>query len=282
MSPAFLEAKSRTPLPGCPALLGVPYDGTASFRRGTGTAPHELRQASENAIESYSPRLQRDLADLAFADLGDLDLPPKSSPETIFALVRDATASLLAARATPVLIGGEHSISPGAIHATLAQFPDLHVLQLDAHADLRESYQGSTHSHACAMRRVLDALPSDRLLQAGIRSGTKEEYAELHQTNRLLPATAQALAERLPPHGTPLWLTFDVDILDPADCPGTGTPEAGGLTYRELEPVLDLLLPHHLVGLDLVELAPALDPNGPTLALGTKLLRELLLTLAPH
>jgi agmatinase len=255
------------------AILGVPYDKTASFRKGTRHGPDAIREVSEAAIETYSPRLDRDLEDLAFSDLGNLDIDPDAKPEDVVESLYQATSRLLQNKQFPVILGGEHSISPGAIRAAYEKHPDLQVLQLDAHADLREDYEGSRNSHACAMRRVLDFLPGDRLLQCGIRSGTREEFAEMKRQNRLV--TWQDLPARLTK--APLWITFDIDIFDPADCPGTGTPEAGGLTYREVEKILDELAKHHLVGFDLVELSPSLDPSGISIALATKLLRELLL-----
>ena len=279
MIPLFLGANSRRPLPGKPALLGVPFDGTASFRKGTAAAPNELRQISEDAIETFSPRLNGDLEEFPFADLGDLSIPEKANAQDVVDLLFAKTRSLFDLDVKPLIVGGEHSISSGAIQAAFEKHPDLHVLQFDAHADLRQDYEGDSHSHACAMRRVLDVLPSRQLLQIGIRSGTADEFAELHQTNRLLPATTDALRPRLPAPGTPIWITFDVDVFDPSECPGTGTPEAGGLTYREWEPILDLLTPHRLIGADLVELAPILDSTGITGALGAKLIREFLILL---
>ncbi|MFT6180021.1 MAG: agmatinase [Paracoccaceae bacterium] len=257
------------------ALLGIPYDKTASFRKGTRLAPDAIREVSDAAIETYSPALKLDLADAHFSDLGDLQFDPDTEPEVVVELLHQATAELLERDTTPVIIGGEHSISPGAIRAAFQKYPDLHVLQLDAHADLRESYEGSKDSHACAMRRVLDFLPSNRLLQCGIRSGTKEEFEEMDRENRLVKIAD--LATRLP--DAPLWITFDIDVFDPSECPGTGTPEAGGLTYRECETFLETLRGRNIIGLDLVEVSPPLDPTGISTVLAAKLLREFLLIL---
>lgn len=257
------------------AILGVPYDKTASFRKGTRLAPNAIREVSDAAIETYSPRLKKDLENLAFSDLGDLCIDPESEPEAVVDLLHEATVELLGKGTTPVIVGGEHSISPGAIRAAFEKYPDLWVLQLDAHADLREHYEGSPNSHACAMRRVLDFLPGERLLQCGIRSGTGEEFQEMERGNRLI--TPAEISQRLP--NAPLWITFDIDVFDPAECPGTGTPEAGGLTYRECEIILDDLRNCNIVGLDLVEVSPPLDPSGISTALAAKLLRELLLIL---
>jgi len=269
----FLEAKQGHQSIN---LFGVPYDKTASFRKGTLLAPNAIREISEAAIESYSPRRNQDLADLSFADLGDLTFDPQSSPEEVFAFVYEATGELLKNETIPVIIGGEHSISPGAIRAAFEKHQNLQVLQIDAHADLREHYEGSPHSHACAMRRVLDFLPSEQLIQHGIRSGTQDEFREMIDQKRLV--SLLDLPSRL--KKAPLWVTFDIDYVDPSECPGTGTPEAGGATYREVEQILDLLSGHQVIGIDLVELSPPLDPSGISTALAAKLLRELLLTLA--
>lgn len=260
---------------GMPAILGCGYDGTTSFRPGTRWGPDAFRSVAAEAIESYSPAQDRDLEDLAFADLGNLEVP-FGAPKPVVELLHSATTEILKAGAIPIILGGEHSISPGSIRAAFEKHPDLVVVQFDAHADLRAEWNGTPHSHACAMRRVLDFLPADQLLQVGIRSGTREEFQEMD--GRLISPSAGALAEVLP-ENVPLYLTFDLDIFDPSLLPGTGTPEPGGIdwqTFAELRSVFDGT---QIVGLDLVELAPALDPSGISAVVAAKLLREWLLTL---
>lgn len=273
----FLGAGAGEPRRGAVAIFGVPYDKTASFRKGTRGGPDALRSVSDAAIETYSPAQDRDLEDFDFVDLGNVELNNDAAPELIDALVFDAAASLLQSEAIPCMIGGEHSVSPGAIRAAFEMHPDLVVIQIDAHADLRESYEGSPHSHACAMRRILDFLPSDHLLQVGIRSGTREEFAEMKREERYVAPSGAALAGILKSRNfenAPIWVTFDIDAFDPAEVPGTGTPEAGGITWKEAEELRSVLSGRQIVGFDIVELAPDLDPSGISTALAAKLVRE--------
>ena len=191
---------------GCQVgLFGVPYDGTTSFRPGTRFGPAAVREVS-NGLESYCPQLQMDLEDLAYADLGAVDIP-FGAPEPVVAAVHRATRQVLDLGLRPLMLGGEHSISSGAVGAVSEQHPDLVLLQLDAHADLRDSWLGARHSHACAMRRCLEVLPSGQLLQLAIRSGTREEFQELAQTQHLIhhrpdqdsTALATSLRQAQPP-----------------------------------------------------------------------------------
>ncbi len=224
---AIYMASRRDPV-GCRvALFGVPYDGTTSFRPGARFGPAAIREVS-GGLETYCPQLERDLDDLAFADLGAVTIP-FGAPEPVVAAVRQATRTVLALGAAPLMLGGEHSISSGAVAAVAERHPDLLLVQLDAHADLRHDWLGTHHSHACAMRRCLEVLPSGELLQMAIRSGTGEEFAELRRTGRLVARPAMASALR-PPRGLPLYLTVDLDWFDPAVMPGTGTPEPGAST----------------------------------------------------
>ena len=270
-------------IPGAPAIFGVPYEKTASFRKGTLEGPRAIREVSDAAIETYSPALGRDLEDYAYADLGNLELDPELAPEKMHDLVLEVTRSLFDQEAIPVLLGGEHSVSPGAIRAAFERYPDLVVIQIDAHADLRESYEGSAHSHACAMRRVLDFLPPDQLLQVGIRSGTKEEYREMREYDRLIKPNGDAVINEFKEvaiASAPIWVTFDIDAFDPSEAPGTGTPEAGGISWAQSESIREALEAFPIVGFDLVEVAPGLDPSGITSALAAKLLRNWILTIA--
>jgi agmatinase len=275
----FIGASSDQPLAGSVALLGVCYDGTTSFRPGTRGGPDGLRAVSEDGIETYSPRLDRDLTEVTFADLGNLEIP-HGAPGPVVEAACEAARELFQAGALPVILGGEHSISPGPIRAALEHHPDLVVVQFDAHADLREKWNGSSQSHACAMRRVLDFLPPDRLLQVGIRSGTREEFAEMRQANRLVRPLAKDLRAALARFdAAPIYLTFDLDFFDPSLVPGTGTPEAGGSDWATCEDLLDVFREHRLVACDLVELAPGLDSTQISSCVAAKLLRELILLL---
>ncbi|MEB3247169.1 MAG: agmatinase [Synechococcus sp.] len=269
---------SRRDPSGCSVgLFGVPYDGTTSFRPGTRFGPAAIREVS-HGLETYCPQLNLDLEDLAFADLGAVDIP-FGAPEPVVTKVREATTAVLAQGLKPLMLGGEHSISSGAVAAVAERHPDLLLVQLDAHADLRDEWLGARHSHACAMRRCLEVLPSGDLLQLAIRSGTKEEFSELQRTGRRM-ADVAALGEALASaQGRPVYLTVDLDWFDPAVLPGTGTPEPGGYRWQDFAELVDVLKPHHLVAADVVELAPQLDGSGVSSVLAAKVTRSLLLLL---
>jgi agmatinase len=262
---------------GCTVgLFGVPYDGTTSFRPGTRFGPAAIREVS-SGLESYDPQLDLDLEDLAFADLGAVAIP-FGAPEPVVAAVRRATEAVLNLGLAPLMLGGEHSISSGAVAAVAQRHPDLVMVQLDAHADLRQSWLGAHHSHACAMRRCLEVLPSGELRQIAIRSGTREEFQELRSSGRLVPIEAMAAA-LAPLRGRPLYLTVDLDWFDPAVLPGTGTPEPGGFHWPQFAELVEELRHHQLVAADVVELAPQLDPSGVSAVLAAKVTRSLLLLL---
>jgi agmatinase len=273
---AIYMAARRDPH-GCRVgLFGVPYDGTTSFRPGTRFGPAAIREVS-NGLETYCPQLELDLEELAFADLGAVVIP-SGAPEPVVAAVRAATSAVLELGLAPLMLGGEHSISSGAVAAVAERHPDLVLVQLDAHADLRQEWLGSHHSHACAMRRCLEVLPRGQLLQIAIRSGTRAEFDELHSTARLVPI--ERMAEALEPlRGQPLYLTVDLDWFDPAVLPGTGTPEPGGFHWPDFAALVAELRHHRLVGADVVELAPQLDPSGVSAVLAAKVTRSLLLLL---
>ena len=276
--PPFLESSPHH-LPGAPVLIGVPYEGTACFRKGTAQAPDAVREVSDG-LESYSPLLDADLLDIKFTDVGNLTLLI-DHPEGVTQLVRRACQDYLSKKSPPVFLGGEHSLTPGAVAGALEHHPDLCVLQLDAHADLRDEWTESRWSHACAMRRVLDLIPSDRLLQCGIRSGTREEFEELRSSQRLVPPVGEELAARLAAfEAHPLYLTIDLDVFDPAVLPGTGTPEPGGIDWATFESLLLAIPWSQVVACDVVELAPDLDPSGCSSVLAAKVVREVLLSLA--
>jgi agmatinase len=278
-SDGALYMGSRREPEGCRVgLFGVPYDGTTSFRPGTRFGPAAIREVS-SGLETYCPQLDLDLEDLAFADLGAVAIP-FGAPEPVVDAVGQATGAVLALGLAPLMLGGEHSISSGAVAAVAERHPDLVLVQLDAHADLRDSWLGTRHSHACAMRRCLEVLPSRTLLQMAIRSGTRQEFSELHRSGRLVGC--ERMVEALEPHrGRPLYLTVDLDWFDPAVLPGTGTPEPGGFLWDHFAALVEELRHHRLVAADVVELAPQLDPSGVSAVLAAKVVRSLLLLLDP-
>ena len=260
-------------------IFGAPYDSTTSFRPGTRFGPAAMRSESFG-IETFSPYQDKDLEDLCVHDAGDLELP-FGAPEPVLGMIETKAASILADDKMPVLLGGEHLVTLGAVRAAAKRFPDLHIIHFDAHADLREDYLGNPLSHACVLRRCHDILGDGRIFQFGIRSGTRDEFAFMAAghvvTERHTCATLPQLSF---PEGTPVYLTVDMDVLDPSEFPGTGTQEAGGLRFRELlSAVLDVFARFNVVAFDNVELSPPVDPSGRSTALACKLLREELLAI---
>jgi len=273
---AIYMGATRAP-EGCRVgLFGVPYDGTTSFRPGARFGPAAVRDVS-TGLETYCPQLELDLETMAYADLGAVDIP-FGGAEPVVEAVRKATIRVLDLQLKPLMLGGEHSISAGAVAAVAERHPELALVQLDAHADLRHEWLGSHHSHACAMRRCLDVLPSQKLLQIAIRSGTREEFLELHRSGRMVPID-QMVSRLRDLRGLPIYLTVDLDWFDPAVMPGTGTPEPGGFLWKHFAELVNELRNHNLVGADVVELAPQLDPSGISSVLAAKVTRSLLLLM---
>lgn len=258
-------------------LFGAPFDSTTSFRPGTRFGPSAMRSESFG-IETYSPYQDCDLEDIRAHDAGDLELP-FGAPDRALAMIEAKAAAILADGKMPVLLGGEHLVTLGAVRAAVKRFPDLRIIHFDAHADLREDYLGVTLSHACVIRRCHDLLGDGRIWQFGIRSGTRGEFAFMREGHVATePFTLATLRDLAFPEGTPVYLTVDLDVLDPSEFPGTGTPEAGGVRFAELLAALrDVFSRFRVVAFDNVELSPPLDPTGRSTALACKLLREELL-----
>ena len=260
-------------------LFGAPYDSTTSFRPGTRFGPAAMRSESFG-IETYSPYQDRDLEELQIHDAGDLELP-FGAPDQALAQIEAEAGRILDAGKIPFLLGGEHLVTLGAVRAAVKRYPKLCILHFDAHADLREDYLGVKLSHACVMRRCHELVGDGRIWQFGIRSGTREEFAFM-RAGRVTtePFTLNTLDKLELPAGTPVYLTVDLDVLDPSEFPGTGTPEAGGVRFTELLAALrDVLTRFRVIAIDNVELSPPLDSTGRSTALACKLLREDLLGL---
>lgn len=260
-------------------IIGFPFDGTTSFRPGSRLGPSALREASLG-LESYSPYLRRDLEDLTIYDLGNLPFYP-SKPELIHQHFWDLAENipLKEQNIRFLFLGGEHSISLAPLKVYLNQYPDLVLIHLDAHTDLRESFLMDRYSHASIIRRALDFFGSNhRLLQYGIRSGTAEEFQWMEENKTLMRSLNDLLKEieAVPDH-RPIYLTLDLDFFDPAYLPGTGTPEAGGEDFHSFMKIVKLLTQKNLVGADVVELAPMIDPTGNSNCFASKIVRELLL-----
>ncbi|MFH2123039.1 MAG: agmatinase [Pseudomonadota bacterium] len=266
-------------------MIGFGFDGTACFRKGTAIAPDAIRLVASD-IESYSPYLDLDLEETApFYDLGNLIVQQSgdahqdylAAHERFLALVGDLDFAEEGIKF--LTLGGEHSISYSFVARYLQAYPDLVLLHLDAHADLRDEYQGYHYSHASIIRRCLDHFgPGHQLLQFGIRSGTKDEYAWMRENQTLAPSLDAFVAfiEGLPAD-RPIYLTLDLDYFDPAFLPGTGTPEPGGQDFFSFVRIIQALRHKNMVAADVVELSPPVDASGNSDVFATKVVRELIL-----
>lgn len=261
-------------------LYGAPFDGTTSYRPGTRFGPRAIRGESYG-IETYSPYQDRDLADLRVMDSGDIELPIGDVQATLEAIYARARG-ILSDGKLPFMLGGEHLVTLPAVRAAQEAYPDLSIVHFDAHADLRDDYLGVKLSHACALRRCWEILGDGRIFQFGIRSGDRVEFefaAQGHVATRRfdfewLDVTLEAL------RGKPVYLTIDLDVLDPSAFPGTGTPEPGGVSFLTLlRAATKVAREANVVGCDLVELSPPYDPSGISTAVACKLTREILLSL---
>lgn len=261
-------------------LLGVPLDATASYRPGARFAPARIRQVSE-ALEEYSPVLDRELAECPFYDAGDVLLPLGNLEESL-ARTEAVVSGVLADGKFPLIIGGDHLVTLPAVKAVFRRYPGLAVVQLDAHADLRDEYLGQKLSHATVVRRVVEVVGGQNVFQLGIRSVTREELLFARSNTRLLTEEILPLIDRLEGElkGRPIYLTVDIDVLDPAFAPGTGTPEPGGRTPGELFAALYRLAGLEVVGMDLVEVCPPYDHAEITSLLAAKVVREAVLSFA--
>ena len=270
-------------------LFGAPYDSTTSFRPGTRFGPSAMRMESFG-IETYSPMQDKDLVDdTKVFDSGDLELP-FGAPEPALKMIEERSAQILEDGKRPFLLGGEHLVTLGAFRAVQKKYPNVVIIHFDAHADLREDYLGNPLSHACVLRRCHDLVGDGRIFQFGIRSGTRDEFQFMkdgHVTTEpfaasTLESVVKVLSSPLPSTFTsvPVYLTIDMDVLDPSEFPGTGTQEAGGFSYLQLLADMRLICSKlNVVAMDNVELSPGLDPTGRSTALACKFLRECLLAL---
>lgn len=275
----FLAAGSATGHPRA-VLAGAPLDITTSYRPGTRFAPTAIRQASQ-ALEEFSPRFQRSLGEVPFLDAGDLELPPQdvaAGLELIAAHVEQVAGQGL----MPVTMGGEHLLTWPVVRVMAERYPDLAVVQFDAHADLRTEYMGQGLSHATVMHLVGERVGWDNLYQVGIRSATAEEWDLARKHTRFFPGNALSQSVVLAAEeiaGRPVYVSVDIDVVDPATAPGTGTPEPGGPAAAELLEAVCRLHGLKVVGLDLVEVSPLAGPGDITALLAAKVLREALLAI---
>ena len=244
-------------------LFGAPFDSTTSFRPGARFGPSAIRRESYG-LELYSPYQGKELTDTPVFDSGDIELP-FGSPEAALSAVEERAAIILSDGKLPFLLGGEHLVTLGAVRAAVRKYPDLHILHFDAHADLRDDYLGQKLSHACVLRRCHELTGDNKIFQFGIRSGDRSEFewGRGHVS------------------GKPVYLTCDLDVLDPAVFPGTGTPEPGGVSFDALRRALTLACTSlNVVAADVNELSPHYDMSGASTAVACKIVREILISFA--
>ncbi len=260
-------------------LFGAPYDCTTSFRPGTRFASAAMRRESFG-LELYSPYQGKELTDRRIFDSGDIELP-FGAPEPALKMIEKRAAAVLKDGKRPFMLGGEHLVTLGAVRAAVKKFPDLHILHFDAHADLRDDYLGQKLSHACVLRRCHELVGDGKIYQFGIRSGDKSEFVwgREHVFTRLFDFEGlQNAFETLA--GVPVYLTVDLDVLDPSVFPGTGTPEPGGVSFDALrKAVTDACRTLNVVAADVNELSPHYDSSGASTAVACKIVREMLIAL---
>jgi agmatinase len=251
-----------------------------TFRPGTRGGPQAIRAASEG-LEDYSPYLEQELGDCSFFDVGDLILP-FGNLQASFERINELTKIIVKEGKVPFFLGGEHLLSYPVVKALKEFYSDLRIIHIDAHADLRNDYLGEAYSHATVMRRICDLVSPENRFQFGVRSGTREEFAFAASYINFYPFRVYEpftdCYEIL--KGYPLYLSLDIDVLDPAYAPGTGTPEPGGIVPQEIFRLFPLLQELNIVGCDLVEVAPCHDLSGITALLAAKIVREGLITFS--
>ena len=261
-------------------LFGAPFDSTTSFRPGARFGSSAIRHESFG-IETYSPYQDKDLTDLKVFDCGDLELC-FGSPEAALSDIEEQTRTILNDGKLPLMIGGEHLVTLGAFKAVFEKYPDVQIVHFDAHCDLRDDYLGAKLSHACVLRRCYELVGDNKIHQFCIRSGEREEFlfakehTDMHKFNF---DGLKEVCEELAKNNTPVYFTIDLDCMDPSVFCGTGTPEAGGVSFTELLGAILEVSKTNIVGADINELAPMLDQSGASTAVACKTLRELILSI---
>ena len=261
-------------------LFGAPFDSTTSFRPGARFGSAAIRHESFG-LETYSPYQDKDLTDYEIFDSGDIELC-FGSAESALNDIEERATTILNDKKLPILIGGEHLVTLGAVRAVAKKYPDMHIIHFDAHADLRQDYLGAELSHASVMRRCYEILGEGRIHQFCIRSGDKEEFefAKLHtDMHKFSFEGLKELVKELSESKIPVYISIDLDCLDPSIFSGTGTPEAGGVSFNELLSAIFEVSKLNIVGADINELSPMLDTSGASTATACKVLRELILAI---
>jgi len=261
-------------------LYGMPMDWTVSYRPGSRFGPARIREVSIG-LEEYSPYLDRELHEVKYFDAGDIPLP-FGNPQKSLDLIEDFVGKLLAEEKFPLGMGGEHLVSWPVMKAMAAKYKDLAIIHMDAHTDLREHYEGEPLSHSTPIRKIAEHIGPKNVYSFGIRSGMKEEFEWAKNAGMHISKfeVLEPLKEILPKlAGRPVYVTIDIDVLDPAHAPGTGTVDAGGITSKELLASIHEIARSQInvVGADLVEVAPIYDHSEQTANTASKLIREMML-----
>ena len=254
-------------------MLGLPFDGTVSYRCGSRFAPEQIRLASWG-LEDYSPRFDKHLQDVNFHDAGDLEFPLGNTYKSLDIIEQNVEDIYMDGKRV-FGIGGEHLVTLPEIKAVSKFYKDLAVVHFDAHTDLREEYLGEEMSHSAVIRHVSKIVGAENIKQIGIRSGMKEEW-EFMKKHRTLINEFSGLDVL---KNKKIFVTVDLDVLDPSVMPGTGTPESGGFSFNQLMEWFEYLKYFDIVGADVVELAPDYDASGVSTAVATKVIRELLMIM---
>lgn len=261
-------------------IYGMPMDWTVSYRPGSRFGPARIREVSIG-LEEYSPYLDRELEEVKYFDAGDIPLP-FGNPQKSIDLIEEYVDKLMAENKFPIGLGGEHLVSWPVIKAVYKKYPDLAVIHMDAHTDLRENYEGEPLSHSTPIRKACGLMGAENIYSFGIRSGMKEEFQWAKEAGMHISKfeVLEPLKQILPKlAGRPVYVTIDIDVLDPAHAPGTGTVDAGGITSKELLASIHEIARSDVkvVGCDLVEVAPIYDPSEQTANTASKLIREMIL-----
>lgn len=254
-------------------MLGMPFDGTVSYRSGSRFAPEMIRLASWG-LEDYSPYFDTDLQSVNFHDVGDLEFPLGNTVKSL-EIIRENVEQIYADKKKVLGVGGEHLVTLPTIQAISKFYKDITIVHFDAHTDLRKEYLGEELSHSSVIYHIGSFIGFENIKQIGIRSGTKEEFDLMnkYKTRMDFPEQLSKLKNKN------VFVTLDLDVLDPSIMPGTGTPEAGGYTYNELIDWIKALNGLNIIGADVVELAPHYDASGVSTAVAAKVIRELLMCL---
>lgn len=262
------------------AIVGVPFDGTASYRPGARFGPSAIRAAS-HSLETFSPFINKDLHGRDIVDMGDLELSP-GDVEGMLQKVEAKTSDIIERDMRPIIFGGEHTATLGVVRSLVKAYPDLMVIHLDAHADFKDEYLGNRINHATVMKRVADIISRDRIITIGVRTGTKDELADAGLN---VPISLELIRQdwneviNIIPEGIPIYVSLDLDVFDPSLVPGVGNPEPYGLTWREFIQITRILTFQNFVGFDVMELTPKYDATGVSAIVAASVVRDLTLSL---